>query len=239
MNKGSSDQLSVIIPCLNEGAVISSLLQSLQPLRQAGHELILVDGGSRDATVKLATPWVDQVISSAPGRARQMNAGAKAANGDIFWFLHADSFICCDPLESILRALRSVECCWGRFDVTLSGRRPILRAVEFLMNWRSRLTGIATGDQGIFARRHAFFAVGGFPDIPLMEDVVISRNLRQLAKPNCLRQRLGTSSRRWEREGVLRTILRMWWLRLAFALGANPARLTRLYRRCSSPIHDS
>lgn len=235
----AADKISVIIPCLDEGAVITTLLEALQPLRVAGHELILVDGGSQDDTVALATRWVDQVITSPSGRAKQMNAGAKLACGDIFWFLHADSFFCCDPLDSIQQALLSQECCWGRFDVALSGRRPSLRVVEKLMNWRSRITGIATGDQGIFARRHAFFTVGGFPDIPLMEDIAISRNLKRLAKPNCLKQRLGTSSRRWEREGVLRTILRMWWLRFAFALGADPARLARIYRQCSSPIQGS
>ncbi|MEW7980092.1 MAG: TIGR04283 family arsenosugar biosynthesis glycosyltransferase [Candidatus Sedimenticola endophacoides] len=236
---GGGDRVSVVIPCLDEGAVIERLLRSLQPMRDLGHELILVDGGSRDGSVERAGPWVDHLLKSPPGRARQMNAGARAAQGDIFWFLHADSTLCCDPLESILDALIGEERCWGRFDVRLSGGSPLLRLVSFMMNWRSRLSGIATGDQGIFVRRHAFFSAGGFPDIQLMEDVAISRNLKRLARPCCLRQRLGASGRRWERDGVVRTVLHMWRLRLAYALGADPSALARRYRQCSSPAQDS
>ncbi|OOZ37703.1 TIGR04283 family arsenosugar biosynthesis glycosyltransferase [Solemya velesiana gill symbiont] len=235
----SADRLSVVIPCVDEGGVIERLLDSLQPLRKAGHELILVDGGSTDSTVALAAPHVDHLIDAPRGRARQMNAGAHIASGDILWFLHADSTVSCDAVELIVKGLTSVECCWGRFDVSLSGHHPLLRVVEFMMNWRSRLTGIATGDQGIFVRRHAFFTVGGFPDIALMEDIALSRRLKRLSRPHCLRQRIGTSSRRWEKQGVVVTIFRMWWLRLAFALGADPDKLARQYHQCSSPIQDS
>ncbi|MES9870096.1 MAG: TIGR04283 family arsenosugar biosynthesis glycosyltransferase [Sedimenticola sp.] len=235
----NGDRLSVVIPCLDEAAVIQGLLKSLQPLRDAGHELILVDGGSRDATVNLAVPYVDQLIYSQRGRARQLNEGARAASGDIFWFLHADSTICCDAIDAMASTLTSVESCWGRFDVALSGSQRGLRLVEFMMNWRSRITGIATGDQGIFVRRHAFYSAGCFPEIPLMEDIALSKRLKKMARPECLRQRIGTSSRRWERHGILATVLRMWWLRLAYALGADPGKLAQLYRQCSSSTQNS
>lgn len=233
------ERLSVVIPCLDEAGSIIQLLESLQPLREAGHELIVVDGGSRDNTPALATPYADCVVNAPRGRAKQMNAGARSASGDIFWFLHADSSICCDALEVIARSLTSVECCWGRFDVTLSGRKPLLRLIEFMMNWRSRLTGIATGDQGVFVRRLAFFAAGGYPEIALMEDIALSRKLKRMSWPRCLKQRIGTSSRRWEQHGIIRTMVRMWWLRLAYALGADPNKLANQYAQCSSPIQNS
>ncbi len=235
----NEDRLSIIIPCLDEGGIIRDLLEALQPLRRQGHEILIVDGGSRDDTCIQARPLADQLLSSAPGRARQMNTGAKAANGSIFWFLHADSRLPAGAAQHLLDALRADENCWGRFDVDLSGRRPVLRVVEALMNLRSRLSGIATGDQGIFVRRHAFFAAGGFPNIPLMEDVALSRRLKRLAKPACLRQRLETSSRRWEQAGAMQTILLMWRLRLAFALGADPAKLARRYGKCNTATPES
>lgn len=231
---GEATRLSIIIPTLDEAAVIRRLLQSLQVLRDAGHELILVDGGSSDDTRRLARPLVDQLLVSPPGRAGQLNTGARAASGDVLWFLHADSRVPRAVMMELPDALLRAASVWGRFDVRLSGRHPMLRLVAFMMNWRSRLTGIATGDQGIFVRRSAFFAVDAFPDIPLMEDIAISRQLRRLARPSCLRQRLVTSGRRWERHGLLKTILLMWRLRLAFACGADPANLARHYRQCSS-----
>lgn len=233
------ERLSVIIPSLDEGGIILDLLEALQPLRRQGHEIILADGGSQDDTQSRARPLTDQLVLTPPGRARQMNAGAQAANGSIFWFLHADTKLPPRAAEHVLDALRSEEDCWGRFDINLSGRQPALRLVESLINLRSRLTGIATGDQGIFVRRHAFFAASGFPDIPLMEDIVLSRRLKKLAKPACLRHRLETSSRRWEQGGATATILLMWRLRLAFALGADPAKLVRRYGKCSTPTPES
>jgi len=232
-------QLSVIIPCVNEGGVIRDLLDALQPLRLRGHEVILVDGGSTDDTLLLAQPLVDRLIHSPCGRARQMNSGAEFAAGRIFWFLHADNRIPAGAVDAIISALASDFRCWGRFDVDLSGRRRLLRVVEFMMNWRSRLTGIATGDQGIFVRREAFLAVGGFPEIPLMEDIEISRLLKRLTPPCCLPLRLGASSRRWERHGILNTIWLMWRLRFAYALGADPAHLAREYLNCNSPMTES
>lgn len=223
-------RLSVIIPALNEAAVIESLLSSLQSLRGQSVELILVDGGSRDATVDLARPLVDQLIESPPGRAVQMNAGARSAEGEVFWFLHADSLVTARHGEAIIACLRQSAAGWGRFDITLSGRQRLLRVVELMINLRSCLTGIATGDQGIFVRRGLFQAVGGFAELPLMEDIQLSSRLRRRGRPLCLRPRLVTSSRRWEERGILRTILLMWQLRLAYALGIDPVWLAKRYR---------
>ncbi|TVO75268.1 TIGR04283 family arsenosugar biosynthesis glycosyltransferase [Sedimenticola selenatireducens] len=220
--------LSIVIPCLDEAEIIQKLLESLQSTRGRGVELILVDGGSDDSTV--AKPLVDQLLVTAPGRALQMNAGARIAKSDLLWFLHADSMVNDDFPEAIRTALQSSECRWGRFDVTLSGRAPFFRVIEFMMNWRSRLTGIATGDQGIFVQRGLFEQVGGFPEIPLMEDIRLSALLRKYAWPIALRQRLMTSSRRWEQSGILRTVLLMWRLRLAFYFGVDPKRLAQRYR---------
>jgi rSAM/selenodomain-associated transferase 2 len=159
-----------------------------------------------------------------------MSAGARTAAGDVLWFLHADSRVLPGAQSQLLDACRA-GAIWGRFDVRLAGHRPLLRLVERMMNWRSRLTGIATGDQGIFVTRAAFEAVGGFPPIPLMEDVALSKALRRQARPVCLSGPILTSSRRWEENGILRTILLMWRLRLAYALGADPRRLADLYGR--------
>jgi len=223
----SDTRLSIIIPTLNEAGGIVATLQPLQPLRRHGHDVILADGGSTDATVLLAQPWVDQVTHSSCGRALQMNAGAHVAHGQALLFLHADTQLPPEADRLLLEALQTRH--WGRFDVRLSGARGGLRVIEWLMNRRSRLTGIATGDQAIFVRRTAFQAVGGFPVIPLMEDIALSRALKQLGRPQCLRACVITSSRRWERHGLMRTILLMWRLRLAYWLGADPARLAKHY----------
>lgn len=221
--------LSIIVPTLNEAGCITSLLNRLQPLRTAGHEVIVVDGGSSDATPRLAATLADRVITTAAGRARQMNAGADAAGNDVLWFMHADTGLPDGAAQQVIDAMRDGG--WGRFDVRLSGSDIRLRVVERLMNWRSRVTGIATGDQAIFVSRDLFASVGGFPAIPLMEDVAISRLLRKRQPPVCLRTpQLVTSSRRWERDGVISTIFLMWRLRLAYALGASPDALARRYR---------
>lgn len=222
--------LSVVIPALNEAAHIPALLSDLAPARAAGAQLILVDGGSSDGTAALAAPGVDRVLSAPRGRATQMNAGARAGAGEVLWFLHADTRLPPEAPGVLLDACRK-GAAWGRFDVLLSGRLPVLRLVERAMSLRSCLTGIATGDQGIFVTREAFGQVGGFPEIPLMEDIALSKALRRLTRPICLKTRILTSSRRWEEGGVIRTILLMWRLRLAYALGADPRRLARLYGR--------
>ena len=229
MNPGV--RLSVIVPALDEAGCIGALLEDLAPLRSGGHEVLLVDGGSSDGTPAMAAGQIDCCITAPRGRARQMNAGAAAAAGEVLWFLHADTRLpAAAAAQAVLDAVARGRS-WGRFDVRLSGRQPLLRLVERGMNLRSCLSRIATGDQGIFVTRELFERCGGFPDIPLMEDIALSRALRRQAAPACLhRPRLQTSSRRWERDGVLRTVFLMWRLRLAYALGTAPETLARLYR---------
>jgi rSAM/selenodomain-associated transferase 2 len=221
--------ISIIIPTLNEAEEIAACLTHLQPLRAAGHEVIVADGESSDATVALAIPLADQVINASPGRASQMNAGARIARGNILLFLHADTRLPPEADRLIVAGMERSGKGWGRFEARLSGRHPLLRVVERMMNWRSRLTGIATGDQGIFARREWFETSGGFPEIPLMEDIELSRRLKRLGAPLCLETPVITSSRRWEKHGILPTIFLMWRLRLAFYLGVSPANLVRRY----------
>jgi rSAM/selenodomain-associated transferase 2 len=222
--------LTIIMPVLNEAEIIVSALQAVPPMRQLSTEVIVADGGSSDGTAELARPLACRVIQAPRGRARQMNAGARAARGRYLLFLHADTQLPASAGE-LLRRLFEQQIVWGRFDVRLSGRQPLLRLVEWLMNGRSRLTGIATGDQAMFVRRDCFEGLGGYPDLPLMEDIALSKQLKRLARPVCLRERVVTSSRRWEQRGVLRTIVLMWWLRLRFFLGADPDKLARAYYR--------
>ena len=224
-------RLSIIVPTLNEGAQALACVRRLAPLRAAGHELILVDGGSRNLAADQLRSWVDQLIVGEPGRARQMNQGARVAGGEVLWFLHADTRLEKGEERAIASALVGAPG-WGRFDVRLDGEHPLLRLVERMMNLRSRWSGIATGDQGLFIHRELFFRVGGYPEQELMEDVEISARLKRISRPHCLRQRLLTSSRRWERQGVLKTIVLMWGLRLAYWLGVSPSRLARYYRPC-------
>ena len=221
--------ISVIVPALDEAAGIERTLAPLQAGRARGVEVIVADGGSRDATRALAAPLADRVIEAPPGRAAQMNAGAGASTGAILVFLHADTRLPEAGLEAIEAALAGPARAWGRFDVRIEGRGALLGVVAALMNARSRLTGIATGDQAMFVRREAFAAAGAFPPIPLMEDVALSKRLKRISRPACLRLRATTSGRRWERDGALATIALMWRLRLAYALGADPRQLARRY----------
>ncbi|MEW8508595.1 MAG: TIGR04283 family arsenosugar biosynthesis glycosyltransferase [Candidatus Thiodiazotropha sp.] len=227
-NDRDPHRISIILPTLNEGPMLERCLQDLQPLRRDGHELIVVDGGSQWELPRGIESLVDRLLQSPPGRARQMNSGAMKASGEIYWFLHADSRISDALVEAIVEAA-GPGIFWGRFDVRLSGSHPLFRIIERMMNWRSRLSGIATGDQGIFVDRHLFTRVGGFPEQPLMEDVEISRRLKRIVPPFNLPGPLLTSSRRWESHGILRTILLMWMLRLAYWLGISPRHLARLY----------
>lgn len=228
-------RLSIIISVLDEEAEIAHVLAALAPLRSRGVETIVVDGGSRDRTVALAAPLADRVITAPRGRAVQMNAGAVAATGDVLLFLHADTRLPAEADRLVLDGLARSGRQWGRFDVRISGRHPLLRVVAALMNIRSRLTGIATGDQAMFVRRDLFERVGGFPAIPLMEDVAFSRAAKRVGEPLYLSPRAITSGRRWEQRGVMRTILLMWRLRLAYSLGAAPARLAHLYGYAAPP----
>jgi rSAM/selenodomain-associated transferase 2 len=220
--------VSVIIPVLNEAAGVAEFSAHWHGLRARGAELLFVDGGSEDGTVLLIERAGFAVIRSARGRARQMNAGAARASGGILIFLHADTRLPEGGLELVRRGLRPPHC-WGRFDVEIVGREPMLAVVARCMNLRSRWSGIATGDQAIFLQRWAFDRVGGFPDQPLMEDVEISARLRSLAPPVCLKATVATSGRRWQTGGILPTILLMWSLRLAYWLGVPAPALARLY----------
>jgi rSAM/selenodomain-associated transferase 2 len=221
--------LSIIVPVLNEAAGIEATLRALAPLRARGAEVIVADGGSGDATVGLATPLCDRVVASPRGRASQMNAGAAVAQAELLLFLHADTQLP-EGADHLIRRSLLAGAHWGRFDVRISGRPPMLRVVATLMNLRSRCTGIATGDQGLFMTRAAFHRVGGFPDQPLMEDVEISHRLRSLGRPACVRARVVTSGRRWETRGVWRTIFLMWRLRWRYWRGTPARELAEAYR---------
>ena len=221
--------LSIVVPALNEAAGIVATLQALAPLRARGVELLLADGGSTDGTAALAAPWVDAVVQAPRGRALQMNAGAARARGEVLLFLHADTLLPAGADGLVLQAV-AAGACWGRFDVHILGRPRMLRVVAALMNLRSRATGIATGDQAMFCTRAAFAQVGGFPVQPLMEDIELSRRLKRLGPPACLRARVRTSGRRWEQRGVWRTIVLMWRLRWRYWRGASPDSLARAYR---------
>lgn len=234
MDAANNVRLSVIVPALNEAAGIADTLQPLQALRRRGHEVIVVDGGSHDATVRVATLLADRVLDSRRGRATQMNAGAQAASGTVLWFLHADTRPPADADRIILSALAAGSGReWGHFDVDLGGPW-LLRMVGWLMNRRARISRIATGDQGLFVTRRAFRQAGGFAPVALMEDIVLSRALRRIGRPLVLRPALQPSTRRWEKHGVIPTILAMWLLRFAFFIGVSPERLITYY-----PGHDT
>ncbi|MBM3478184.1 MAG: glycosyltransferase [Alphaproteobacteria bacterium] len=221
--------LSIVMPVLDEAAGIEAALRPLQALRRRGVELVLVDGGSADDTPGLAAGWVDACLYAPRGRASQMDAGARRARSGILLFLHADTILP-EEADSLVRAAIEAGAQWGRFDVRIAGRPAMLRVVAALMNLRSRLTGIATGDQAIFVTRAAFERIGGFPLQPLMEDIEISRRLRAIGHPACLRAKVTTSGRRWERRGAWATILLMWRLRWRYWRGESPERLAQAYR---------
>ena len=222
-------KISIIIPARNEAENIGRLLCALQPYRDRGHEVIVVDGGSEDDTIVIAAELADSLLQTPAGRSHQMNAGSKEAKGEVLWFLHADSELPEQADELIISAVTTGAYTWGRFDVRLSGRQKLLRVVEKMMNLRSRMTGIATGDQGIFISRKLFEKAGGYPDQLLMEDIALCKYLKKYQAPVCLREKLETSSRRWEQRGIIRTILLMWRLRMAYFLGVPADKLALLY----------
>ena len=220
-------KISVIVPVLNEEKTIASALRAL--LQLSPHEIIVVDGGSGDRTAEICRSLSIKILSWERGRARQMNFGARRATGDVLLFLHADTRLPKTAFADIATALGDPRCLGGRFDVELEGSHPMLKIVGALINYRSRATKIGTGDQAIFVRREAFERIGGYPDIPLMEDVALCRALKRLGGVACLRTRVMTSARRWESDGVWRTILRMWTLKILYLAGVSPARLKQFY----------
>ncbi|MCC5904434.1 MAG: TIGR04283 family arsenosugar biosynthesis glycosyltransferase [Halomonas sp.] len=224
-------RLSIVIPMLNEAAGIEAALAPLQSLRADSVEVIVVDGGSTDNSVALATPLADRVLACEPGRAQQMNHGAHQARAAALLFLHADTqFFPGDEeraVENIAHALNTHT--WGRFDIRLVGQSRLLPMVSILMNLRSRCTGIATGDQGMFMRRETFLVVGGFPDQPLMEDIELSKRLKTLASPACLGAKVISSGRRWDKLGAWKTILLMWRLRYRYWRGVSASQLAKEY----------
>lgn len=227
---GRARRLAIIVPVLDEGAGIAAALAALQPLRARGARVIVVDGGSRDDTLELARPMADEVLTAERGRARQMNAGAiRAGEADTLVFLHADTRLPGDADRLVAGAIEG-GARWGRFEVRIDGRSPWLAVVAALMNLRSRLTGICTGDQALFVDRRFFEDLRGYADVPLMEDVEFCRRALALAPPAVIGRPVITSGRRWERRGVWRTIWLMWSLRWRYWRGEDPAALVREYR---------
>lgn len=222
-------RISIIVPTLNEAGGIQAQLQALTDLRQRGHEVIVADGGSVDGTAELAVGLADVIVKAPRGRASQMNAGVAKARGDVLLFLHADTQLPEEADRLILEGLAESRAAWGRFDVRIDGASPWLKVIAWFMNHRSRWTGICTGDQAVFVRRQAFIAIGGFPNIALMEDIAVSKRLKGISSPLCLSSQVTTSGRRWENHGILRTVLKMWALRLAYFFGADPNRLALAY----------
>ena len=221
-------KISVIIPVLNEEGYISQTLLCLQAMRQRGHEVIVIDGGSQDNTVNVATPLSDMVIRSEKGRAQQMQEGVAQSDGDALWFLHADTVTPDNADDIIKQALNKKY--WGRFDIVITSKHKLLRLVGIMMNLRSCITGICTGDQGIFVKKETYNSIGGLSQIPLMEDIALSKNLKKIGRPACIQEVIYTSGRRWETYGIIRTILLMWTLRTLYFLGASPVFLKSKYK---------
>ncbi len=219
---------SVIIPALNEAAYIGPTLARLQAARARGHEVILVDGGSSDNTCAIAAGAADRIVQCEPGRSRQMNYGARCASGEVFVFLHADT-LAPVAFDRLLDARGVGAHNWGSFDVRLSGNHFMFRCIERLMNLRSRATGIIMGDQAIFTGRRLFWQLNGYADIPLMEDIELSGRLKKVSAPIRIEQPVVSSSRRWERHGIVKTTLLCWILRGRYAIGADPQRLVKYY----------
>ena len=219
--------ISVVLPVLNEEQSIRGTLQSL--IRLTPYEIIVVDGGSRDRTLEICKEFAVDVMHAERGRARQMNVGARRSSGEVLLFLHADTRLPQSALNDIAAALSDSRYLAGRFDVELAGAHWMLKVIGTLINCRSRATKIATGDQALFVRREVFERMGGFPDIPLMEDIAFCRALKRIGGVACLRSRVITSARRWERDGVWRTIFKMWSLKVCYLAGVSPMRLKRFY----------
>ena len=221
--------ISIIIPVLNEQCNLGKLLTSLRKQVSDKTEIIGVDGGSSDDSLVVAHELSDTVICAAKGRSMQMNAGANRAKGNTLLFLHADTRLPDGFYGELSIGFAQSNKCWGRFNVQLSGQQRLFRVIESFMNWRSRLTGIATGDQAIFVRRAAFEKVNGFPPVPLMEDIRLSTKLKSISRPYCSRLSVTTSSRKWEQQGIMKTVWLMWRLRFAHYCGTDPEKLAGQY----------
>ncbi len=224
-------RLSIIVPVFNEAAHLPEILSQLLVYQQRACEILLVDGGSQDDTVAIARSAGFKVLMSERGRAAQMNQGAQAANGEILLFLHADTQLPDQADQIIFKAIEDDLRHWGRFNVRIAGPSKMLKVIAMMMNIRSAWSGIATGDQAIFVRRQVFQGIGGFPQQALMEDIEFSKRIKAKSRPICLYQKVITSGRRWENNGVWRTIFLMWGLRSAYFLGADPEKLAKLYHR--------
>jgi rSAM/selenodomain-associated transferase 2 len=219
--------ISVVVPMLNEERTIAATLLALTQLKP--HELILVDGGSSDGTPTICRQFNVEVLTAPRGRAAQMNYGARRATGNVLLFLHADTRLPPTAFDDIRDALGDPRFVGGRFDIQLDGDHWMLRVIGAMISLRSRLSKVGTGDQGIFVRREVFQRMGGFPEIPLMEDIALCRALKRLGEVACLRSKVITSARRWESDGVWRTIFRMWMLKSLYLMGVSPVRLKKFY----------
>lgn len=226
--QGLTVRLAIIVPVRNEAVGLARFLDTLQPLRKQGTTVVVVDGGSSDATASIAAPLCDALLRAPAGRAGQMNAGARHGDASVFLFLHADTLLPVGAVPQIENAINS-GALWGRFDVTILGRSRWLPIIGAMMNLRSRCTGIATGDQALFVRKNTFDSLGGYADLALMEDIALCKRLRALAWPACLSARVQTSGRRWDERGALRTILLMWNLRWRYWRGEPVQELAKAY----------
>ena len=221
--------ISVIVPVLNDETSLTATLREWQSRRSEQIELVIVDGGSVDQSKTIAAPLADRVLSTTPGRAHQMNVGAGEATGNYLLFLHADTDVSASAFSALSHIAASHPGRWGFFHVRLNSGRAVFRLIETLMNWRARVTSVATGDQCLFVARNLFEREGGYKEIPLMEDVEVCKRLRKHGTPVIIKQRVSTSARRWEKHGVISTILLMWRLRLAYFMGASPKKLHQQY----------
>ena len=222
-------KLSIIIPVLNEESFLEKQKKLLMCFIKEEHEVIAVDGGSTDKSVKIANEAGCKTFITKPSRGYQLHFGAEQSKHDLLLFLHADTSLPINMAELISSALAPVSAHWGRFDVSFSNSKLIFRVIAWLMNQRSRVTGIVTGDQALFVKRKSYFDCGGFPDYPLMEDIVISKHLKKISSPVCLPNKVITTGRKWEKQGVIKTITKMWGLRLMFFLGLSTEKLAKLY----------
>lgn len=221
--------LSIIVPVLNEARTIAGVLNTLRPFRQRGAEIIVVDGGSDDDTAQLAQPLADRVVKAPRGRAAQMNEGAKVASGFIFLFLPTETRLPPDADTQMMVGRNRDTSVWGRFDMHLTGRHPLLPIVARILNWRSRMSGIASSEQAIFVQRETFFRLGGFADIPVMDDVEMSKRLKAISPPICVTSRVTVPGKRFDREGFWTTLRMMWLMRFRYRTGMKPAEILKRY----------